>query len=139
MAYKLAGIVAILYGLIAITGGAVGAHLIEISGLPLEAEKPSMASFYAGGGAGLVLIFCGIGLLRSSRTAAWATLIVPLVLLGGRFVPSLIKNSNDLAGFFDKTAGKVTVAMVVGGLLTILVAGLALSRSKPTTQSPPQG
>jgi hypothetical protein len=131
--------VAILYGLVSITGGALGAHLIAIPGLPPGADNPSMVSFYAGGGAGLVLVICGIGLWRGSRIAAWATLIVPLVLLGGRFVPSLIKNSDDLAGFFDKTAGKVTIAMVVGGLLTILVSGLALFRSKPTTQSQTQG
>jgi hypothetical protein len=126
MLFKLAGAVTCIYGLVSITGGAIGAHMIAIPGLPFGAEEPSMLSFYFGGAAGLVLILCGIGLFRRSRIAAWGAVLVSCVLLGARFVPSLVKNRGDLAGFLDKTAGKVTVAMIVCGLLTIVLAGQAL-------------
>jgi hypothetical protein len=132
MAYKLAGVVAVFYGLAAIAGGAVGAHLIEIPGLPLEAENPSMVSFYAGGGSGLVLIFLGISLLRCSRIAAWGAILVSLIVMAARPVPGLISHLNDLAAFLSTTKGKVGATMIIGGLLTVLFAALVLRQSKPT-------
>jgi hypothetical protein len=132
MAYKLAGIVAILYGVVSITGGAVGAHLIEIPGLPLEAENPSMVSFYAGGGSGLVLVFFGINLLRRSRIAAWGAILVSLIVMAARPVPGLVSHLNDLAAFLSTTKGKISAMMIIGGLLTLLFAALVLRQSKPT-------
>jgi hypothetical protein len=126
MLFKLAGAVTCIYGLVSITGGAIGAHLLALPGLPFGADEPSMTSFYAGGAAGLVLIVCGIGLFRRSRIAAWGAVLVSCVLLGARFVPSVVKNRDDLAGFLDKTAGKITVAMIVCGIFTIVLAGQAL-------------
>jgi hypothetical protein len=139
MAYKLAGIVAILYGLVAITGGAVGAHKISIPGLPLEAKDASNVSLYAGGGCGLLLILCGIGLLRGSKLAAWGALAVALIVMAARPIPGLIDNMNNLSGFLETTKGKVSLTMVFGGLLTILFTGLALLQSKQTSQTQTQG
>jgi uncharacterized membrane protein (UPF0136 family) len=113
----LAGIVTLLYGLTSIAGGTLG-----------YVRKDSVPSLAAGGACGLILVLCGIGLLKGPRTAFLALLLTLLVSLAlvGFFVYDSSKHWDNLGAFFQDTLGQTAAVMMAGGLLVIFLCLAAL-------------
>ncbi|HLJ94962.1 MAG TPA: TMEM14 family protein [Gemmataceae bacterium] len=113
--YWFAVAITALYGLASIGGGIlgyVGAH--------------SMASLVAGGIAGLLLLLCAVGVFYAPAVSLGGAIILAVLLLG-RFLPKLIQKWNQLGEFASTTIGAVTVVMVIGGMLVLIAAALALA------------
>jgi uncharacterized membrane protein (UPF0136 family) len=106
-----AAAVTALYGLVSIVGGILG-----------YVRVGSTISLIAGGAAGLVLLICAGGVFKFPVWSLAASIVVALVL-AGRFTSSLMKHSNDLS----EVLRTVAIIMVTGGVLVIIVAGLALA------------
>jgi uncharacterized membrane protein (UPF0136 family) len=111
-----AAVGAAVYGLIALAGGVMG-----------YVNKGSKPSLIAGGGSGLSLILCGIGIWLGHTWAVVVALIIALLLVG-RFASSLAKQSRIGIGIFGTVIGKVGLIMVMGGLIEMILAVWALMR-----------
>ena len=108
-----------VYGIISIAGGILGYVLVE-----------SKASLVAGGIAGLLLLLCAAGVFYVPVPTLSGAIVIAVVLLG-RFVPSLYRQSGTPAGL-GTTKGIVALIMVIGGVLVVGFSAWALAaRNNP--------
>jgi len=122
--HMVAAIVTGLYGLISLVGGTIG--YIKASSVP---------SLVAGGIAGLLLILCAIGIPRLPTWSLGGAILISLLLVG-RFTSTALKSEGPLSEFLSKGAGITAVVMIAGGLVVLVVAGLALATgAQPPAQS----
>jgi len=113
-ALRWAGIGALVYGLIALIGGLMG-----------YINKGSKPSLIAGGISGLLLFLCHFGIFHDQTWGLIGALIISLLLVG-RFASSLIKQRRTGASLFATVIGKVSVVMVVGGVIEMILVVWAL-------------
>jgi len=115
----LAGIAALLYGLVSIVGGVLG-----------YVRKDSVPSLVAGGACGLILLLCGVGIFKGPRTAFLSLLGAALVslALGGFFAYESSKHWDKLGAFFQDTLGETAAVMMGGGLAVLILSLLAVYR-----------
>jgi uncharacterized membrane protein (UPF0136 family) len=109
-----AGLVTFVFGLLALSGGVQG-----------FVRKGSRSSLIAGGISGLLLILCGV----LDWLALWygaVGAIVVAVLMKGRFVGTMIKEHRVAGGVLNTKLGRVAVAIVLMGLMTVLLNTVAL-------------
>jgi uncharacterized membrane protein (UPF0136 family) len=110
------------YGLISIVGGILGF------------AKGSNVSLAAGGVAGILLLLCAIGVFRNFPVPSLIGAVLISLLLVGRFTIVLAQHRDDLGQHMGTTAGIVGIVMIVGGVLVLLLSGLALvTESRPPT------
>lgn len=69
-----------VFGFFNIIGGIIG-----------YVKAQSIASLLSGGIAGILLLICAYGVTKNSSIAAYGTIVISL-LLGGRFLTTMIKN-----------------------------------------------
>jgi len=115
----LAGIAALLYGLVSIAGGVLG-----------YVNKDELPSLAAGGACGLILLLCGVGIFKGPKTAFLSLLGAALVSLAlvGFFVYESLQNWDNLGAFFQSTFGKTAAVMMGGGLVVLILSLLAVYR-----------
>jgi uncharacterized membrane protein (UPF0136 family) len=113
MAAGLAG----LYGVVALVGGCIG-----------YATKGSNASLIAGVISGVLLLLCAAGVAFRPYPALIGAMVVALAL-AGRFSAVLAQNSSRLPVWLAEGAGITAYVMIVGGVLVLVAAGLALLAS----------
>ena len=93
-----------LFGVFSLIGGVIG-----------YVKAKSAVSFMAGSVSGLILLACAAGLMRGSVPAAWASLLIA-ILLSGRFL-----------GTWIRTRRLMPDALMVGfGLATFIAVSLWL-------------
>ena len=97
-------IVVTLYGLFSLAGGLIG-----------YVKAGSMASIVAGGISGIILLLSAWGISKENKSSAYVALVVAL-LLGGRFIMTLIKSFKVMPDLL----------MVVFSLVTLLMVGIYL-------------
>ena len=100
---SLTTIVVVLFGIINIVGGFIGYF-----------KAQSTVSLFIGGLAGLILLVCAYGISIGNNIAAIVSIIVA-VLLGGRFVTTIVKKFKVMPDLI----------IIVFSLLTILVVGIS--------------
>jgi len=93
-----------LFGLFSLTGGLIGYF-----------KAGSMVSLIAGGLSGIILLLSAYGISKGNQVTAYLALVVAL-LLGGRFMMTLIKSFKVMPDLL----------MVVFSLVTILMLGMYL-------------
>jgi uncharacterized membrane protein (UPF0136 family) len=113
--YWIAVALVALYGLVSIVGGILG-----------YVGAQSVASLVAGGIAGVLLLLCAAGAFYAPAVSLGGAIVLAVLLLG-RFLPSLIKERDQMGEFVGTTKGAVTLAMVAGGVLVIIFSALALA------------
>src|SRR5207245_5774718 len=86
----------------------------------------SVPSLVAGGIAGVLLLVCAAGVFYAPTVSLGGAIVIAVLLLG-RFLPSLIKEKDQWGEFVSTTKGTVTLTMVIGGVLVIIFAALALA------------
>lgn len=94
-----------LFGVFSLVGGLIGY---------LKAD--SMPSLIAGSISGIILLLCSYGILRDNQLAAIVTLLVAL-LLGGRFLLTIIKNFKLMPDFLIILFSLLTIILVIQHLL----------------------
>ncbi|HEV3235527.1 MAG TPA: TMEM14 family protein [Gemmataceae bacterium] len=109
-----ASIGALVYGLIALIGGLIG-----------YMNKGSKPSLIAGGISGVLLLVCHFGIHHGQTWGLVGALIISLLLVG-RFTSSLAKQSRTGGSLFATVIGKVSMIMVVAGVIEIILALWAL-------------
>jgi uncharacterized membrane protein (UPF0136 family) len=115
----LAGVAALLYGLVSIAGGTLG-----------YVHKNSVPSLAAGGVCGLILLLCGVGAFKGPKTAFVSLLGAALVSLAlvGFFVSESLKHWDNLGAFFQDTLGETAAVMMAGGLIVLILSLSAVYR-----------
>ncbi len=109
-----AGITA-LYGLISLTGGIMGY------------AKGSLPSLIAGGGAGVLLILCALGISRWPIPSLVVALVLALLLIGN-FSYSLLTSELSSVRY------AISIVMLVGGVAVLICGALALmAQPRPPT------
>jgi uncharacterized membrane protein (UPF0136 family) len=103
-----------IYGTVALVGGCVG-----------YATKGSTASLVAGVISGILLLLCAAGTSFRPNLGLIGAAVIAL-LLAGRFTAVLVQNSSKLPAWLSEGAGVTAYIMVVGGVLVLVAAGLAL-------------
>jgi len=103
-----------LYGAVALVGGCLG-----------YATKGSTASLTAGVISGVLLLVCAAGTTFRPHLGLIGAAVIAL-LLAGRFAAVLAQNSSKLPAWLSEGAGITAYVMVVGGILVLVAAGLAL-------------
>ncbi|UCF65345.1 MAG: TMEM14 family protein [bacterium] len=93
-----------LFGLFSLAGGLIGYF-----------KAGSIASLIAGGLSGIILFLSAYGISKGNQVSAYLALIVAL-LLGGRFMMTLIKSFKVMPDLL----------MVIFSLVTILMVGMYL-------------
>jgi uncharacterized membrane protein (UPF0136 family) len=119
--YWIAVVITALYGLVSIAGGILG-----------YVRADSVASLVAGGISGLLLLLCAVGVFYAPALSLGGAIVIAVLLLG-RFLPSLVKERDQLGDFVSTTKGTVALTMVIGGVLVIIFSAWALA----TRSSPP--
>jgi uncharacterized membrane protein (UPF0136 family) len=111
VSYKIAAVLAGLYGLVAIAGGIVG-----------FASKGSVISLVAGGVSGLLLLLCAYGVFRRPAVALAVSAVIAIALLG-QFARPVLQSLNES----QPPANAFAWPMAVGGLVVLLASGFALA------------
>lgn len=88
-----------------------GLFLIVMGLLGMER---SIVSFYAGGGAGLIVLICA-GMLPSYPRVAYITCSVICVLMLGRFLPDFISSGEVYPPLVISIASVLTLAILIAG------------------------
>ena len=112
-----------LYGAIALVGGIMG-----------YVKADSMASLIAGGVSGIFLLACAAGMWRFPFISPVAAVVISIALLA-RF-GGVVSKQENLREFFDKTAGITALLMIMGGVLVVTVATLALLSINQSPKAP---
>jgi uncharacterized membrane protein (UPF0136 family) len=112
-----------LYGVVALVGGCIG-----------YATKGSTASLMAGVISGVLLLACAAAIAFRPYPALIAAAVIAL-LLAGRFAAVLAQNSGKLSDWLSEGAGVTAYIMVVGGVLVLVAAGLAMLAGGTNTPS----
>ncbi|OGB68172.1 MAG: hypothetical protein A2Y94_13075 [Caldithrix sp. RBG_13_44_9] len=94
-----------LFGVFSLVGGLIG-----------YIKADSMPSLIAGSISGVILLFCSYGILKGNQLAAIVTLVVAL-LLGGRFLLTIIKNFKLMPDFLMILFSLLTIILVIQHLL----------------------
>jgi uncharacterized membrane protein (UPF0136 family) len=98
-----------LYGLISLTGGVMGY------------AKGSLVSLLAGGGAGVLLVLCALGISRWPIPSLVVALVVALLLVG-RFTHSLLTKGSEMTSVLHT----ISLVMIIAGVAVLICAALAL-------------
>jgi uncharacterized membrane protein (UPF0136 family) len=109
-----AALATLAFGLLALLGGVQG-----------YVRKGSKASLLAGSISGLLLILCGLGDMYPLWYAAAGAILVAF-LLKARFVGTMVKEHRVAGGVLNTSLGRVAVAIVLMGLVTVLLNVVAL-------------
>ncbi|MBN2365631.1 MAG: hypothetical protein EH225_06530 [Calditrichaeota bacterium] len=94
-----------LFGLFSLIGGIIG-----------YTKAGSLVSLLAGGLSGIILIISSIGIFKNYNLAFYVALVVAL-LLGGRFVMTLIKNFKVMPDLIMVLFSAVTIFFLVMDLI----------------------
>ncbi len=95
----------LLFGVFTLIGGVMG-----------YVQAGSMASIVAGSVSGILLLVCAAGIYRGNRIAAIGALVISL-LLGGRFLMTLVKNFKVMPDFLMVLFSLATILVVIQFLL----------------------
>jgi len=104
-----------LYGLVSLVGGTIG-----------YLKAGSMASLLAGGICGVLLLLCAAGITRWPTVSLAGAIVISLAL-AGRFGNVLVQHRESLKDFLSEGSGITAMVMIIGGVLVLVVCGLALA------------
>lgn len=94
-----------LFGIVTLVGGVIG-----------YTQAGSVASIVAGSISGIILLICAGGISKGNNLAAVGALVIAL-LLGGRFMVTLVKNFKLMPDLVMVMFSLITILVVVQFLL----------------------